>query len=645
MWTWVSNVQELGGKIMLKNSLAIVRPDLVAEWHPTKNGDLTPENVAAHSNKKVWWYLSYDDPKTGRHYDFEWEARVNNRVSGDAQCPFLTNNAVWPGYNDLASQYPQVAAEWNYSKNGMLTPENVSAQSKKKVWWILSYDDPYTKKHFEFEWQAVIANRTILQAGCPYMVGKKVWTGYNDLASRFPELIKEWHPEKNGNLNPEMILYSSNKKVWWKSHYTDPKSGKEFVFEWEARILDRTINGHGCPFIYGNRVWAGFNDLLSQYPEIAAEWHPEKNGDLTPDAITYGSHKVVWWLRIYYDPALKKTFKFEWKSSIKSRTLGKADCPYLTGRKLLIGYNDLASRFPELIKEWHPTKNGSLTPENVIYTSSDKVWWILSYDDPQTKKHFEFEWEASVNSRIKGCKCPYITGHAVWTGYNDLASRCPELLKEWDYEKNAPLTPDKIMYSSNKKVWWHKMYTDSTTGKSFDFSWKANVDSRAIGGCGCPYLSNRVWPGYNDLESCYPELSSQWDYERNYPLTPNRIAFGSTKKVWWILSYDDPQTKKHFDFKWSSSPNDRVNHDIICPYLTNRAVWPGYNDLVTLYPEIAAEWHPEKNKKTPDMVFGRSNNKKVWWKCCKCGCEWKTTVHSRTVMGSECPQCRKNYNK
>ena len=69
--------------------------------------------------------------------------------------------------------------------------------------------------------------------------------------------------------------------------------------------------------------------------------------------------------------------------------------------KLERGVNDLATLYPELAKEWHPTKNGVLTPNNIACGSNKKVWWLLLYDDPETGKHFDFEWEASIGNRIK----------------------------------------------------------------------------------------------------------------------------------------------------------------------------------------------------------------------------------------------------
>ena len=118
----------------VKNCLANLNPKLAAEWHPTKNGDLTPSDVTANSTKKVWWYYSYDDPNTGKHFDFEWQATVSSRSNGNG-CPFFTGKAVWKGYNDLGTVNPGLAAEWHPIKNRDLTPSDVTANSNKKVWW------------------------------------------------------------------------------------------------------------------------------------------------------------------------------------------------------------------------------------------------------------------------------------------------------------------------------------------------------------------------------------------------------------------------------------------------------------------------------------------------------------------------------
>ena len=119
----------------------------------------------------------------------------------------------------LAEARPDLAKEWNYEKNGDLKPEDVSCGSGKKVWWKLPYDvsDDYQVehlrgKHFDFEWEAAIYSRHNGKNGCPYLSGKAVWSGFNDLATINPELAAQWHPTKNGDLKPTQVTANAEKR-------------------------------------------------------------------------------------------------------------------------------------------------------------------------------------------------------------------------------------------------------------------------------------------------------------------------------------------------------------------------------------------------------------------------------------------------
>jgi hypothetical protein len=127
------------------------------------------------------------------------------------------------------------------------------------------------------------------------------------------------------------------------------------------------------------------NCLATKFPEIATEWHPTKNDDLTPYDVTAGSHKKVWW---------QDKKGHEWETDIKSRTsFLKRGCPYCTNRKACKD-NCLATKFPEIAAEWHYTKNDT-TPKNVLPGCGKKYWF-------QCKKGHE--WKATINSRTS-CKC------------------------------------------------------------------------------------------------------------------------------------------------------------------------------------------------------------------------------------------------
>lgn len=249
----------------------------------------------------------------------------------------------------LKTLAPILVAQWHPSKNGAFKPEQASAGSGKKVWWQCEAGH---------EWEATISARTSgARSGCPYCSGRRVIPGDNDFATHHPALALQWHPTKNKNLTPQQVTKSSGKKAWWLG---------ECGHEWEAVIASRASGG-GCPYCGTGLLLTGFNDLQTREPAVAAQWHPNKNDDLLPSQITSRSGKKVWWLG---------ECGHEWEQKISNRTALKQGCPYCVGQKVFSGQNDFAFHYPELAKEWHPTKNGILTPQQVSRKSSQRAWWL-----------------------------------------------------------------------------------------------------------------------------------------------------------------------------------------------------------------------------------------------------------------------------
>ena len=120
--------------------------------------------------------------------------------------PVCTGKKIIPGENDLQSQYPDIAAQWDQERNGLLKPDHIAPCANRKVWWRCGLGHVY---------QAAVAARTMSGSGCPYCSGKRVLAGFNDLATREPELARQWHPDLNGVLTPEMVTAGSHRKVWW----------------------------------------------------------------------------------------------------------------------------------------------------------------------------------------------------------------------------------------------------------------------------------------------------------------------------------------------------------------------------------------------------------------------------------------------
>ncbi len=132
-------------------------------------------------------------------------------------------------------------------------------------------------------------------------------------------------------------------------------------------------------------------NLQKLFSDLAKEWHPTKNDSLTPRDVTPNSGKKVWW-------RCSKNKSHEWGAIISDRNRGRG-CPYCAGRKARID-NCLKTVNPQLAKEWHPTKNDSLTPRDITPFSNKKVWWLCS-------KNQNHEWDAIINNRNVGRGCPY----------------------------------------------------------------------------------------------------------------------------------------------------------------------------------------------------------------------------------------------
>jgi hypothetical protein len=254
--------------------------------------------------------------------------------------------------------------EWHIEKNGIFDPKAVKPFSNKKVWWKCK------KNH---EWQAPIAKRS-KGAGCPFCKNRKFDTT-NNLSARFPKLIKEWDFFKNKNVSPEEVLPGSTRKVWWKC-----KKGHS----WLCRIDHRT-RGSNCPYCSGRYV-TGDTCLLKINPLLADEWHPVRNGTLTPEMVMPSAGKNVWW---------KCVKGHEWMAKVSERNRGFG-CPYCTGRKVCAD-NCLGNLRPDLAEQWHKKKNGKLTPFDVSTGCGKKVWW---------KCGSGHVWMTSVNHRNQGSGCP-----------------------------------------------------------------------------------------------------------------------------------------------------------------------------------------------------------------------------------------------
>jgi hypothetical protein len=446
------------------------------------------------------------------------------------------------------------------------------------------------------------------------------------LSETHPDLAKEAY-----GWDPKTVTAGSSKKLKWVC-------GKGHIFE---SITSNRSKGAGCGVCANYVIVAGINDLATLHPEVASQaygWDPNKVGA--------GSHKRLTW---------KCLQGHTWETSVKHRVNGTG-CPICDGQKIVMGINDLATTNPEMAKQaygWDPSK--------VLAKHHQKYSWICS---------FGHIWEATITARKGGSGCLVCTGKQVFTPHNSLSAIYPEIAGQahgWD--------PETVMWGSSKRKEWKC---------SKSHIWTSTVSGRTSGGAGCPFCSNqKVLSGFNDLQTSHPDLAKEafgWD--------PTTKIAGSNKKVSWVCSrmhrwdaviasralsgrgcpicsgskvlggFNDLQTT-HPDlakeaFGWDPTKESHGNSNMfswICPkghkykaridhrssgssnchYCSGHRVLKGFNDLQTIFPDLAKEamgWDPST------VTIGSGGKRK--WRC-KEGHSWITSVGDRQRTG--CPTC------
>lgn len=341
--------------------------------------------------------------------------------------------------------------------------------------------------------------------------------------------------------------------------------------------------------------------LIDEFPSLLSEWDYEKNESISPEKVAAKSGKKVWW---------KCAEGHSWEAAVFARANG-SKCPYCTGLYPIIGENDLATTNPEVVVEWDYEKN-LILPTQIKSGTNKKVWWKCSAGHC---------WEASIASRtILKTKCPFCSGLKAIPGENDLATTNPELANEWDYEKNKE-SIETVKSGSSKKAWWK-----CPIGHSYE----AVISARARLKSGCPYcVGQKPIQGVNDLATLRPDISKEWDNEKNKQLSPSDVNEGSSKKVWWRCS-------KGHSYEAIIASRTGPNHTG-CPYCAGQKVLEGFNDLETVFPNLAQEWCYEKNIGLTPRQITKGYNRKVWWKC-SLGHEYEAIIYNR-IEGANCPIC------
>lgn len=487
-------------------TLSAKYPLFAKEFHPTKNEGMKADKISSASKVNVWWQCLKDK-------SHEWQSPVANRVKKKAGCPYCDNRML-SKTNSLALNKPEIAKEFHLRLNYPLTPEEVVFCSPKPVYWKCSAGHEY---------RARILDRAVYGKGCtscsPMLRAKPL--------SRFKDLVKELHPTKNGDLDPAKVSSASEKKVWWQC----PQSKDH---EWEASPHYRAQVGTGCPFCANLKV-ARSNCLAKVRPDIAKELHPTKNGQITAKDVVPGSAKELWW-KCKHNP------RHIWQAPVYQRTRadgsGCPKCGTGVGGKIKSG-TVLAIAHPDVARDWHPTKNGNLTPEKVTAKSALKAWWRCSRNPKLT-------FAQEIGERVRR-GCTYCRIYK-----KSLKALFPKVAKRLHPTKNKGLYPDAVTASSSTVAWWICPVDSNHVYQSVI---KSVTKSAKNGTIGCPYCNGDMVDDSNSLAKLSPEIAAEWNYKRNGERTPKNVSTGSNYRAWWICK------EKH---EWQSPVYSRALQNSEC---------------------------------------------------------------------------------
>jgi len=397
----------------------------------------------------------------------------------------------------------------------------------------------------------------------------------NDLKTTHPTLA-----EQALGWDPSTITYSFSKKKTWLC-----PTGHQWEAPPNKRWSKATDSPTPCPECLNRGRSTSKLSLSDANPAIASEafgWNPDDYGEKSSKSLTW-----------------KCSIGHEYQSSIAKRLRGDG-CPYCSNRRVIKGFNDLQTIFPDVASEAH-----NWDPRTVTARSHKKVEWICS------EKH---TWEQKIYVRtVQGSGCPTCANLIILPGFNDLKTLFPEIAEEaygWD--------PSKVGAGSTKKLEW-KCKNGHIISKTPD----SRVQARNSASRGCGYCSGKIVElGLTDLKTKYPKIASEalgWN--------PSNFSPGSGSKQEW---------KCQRGHVYERRIRERVAGQA-CPFCSNHKLLPGFNDMATTNPILAREafgWDPT-------TVFESGKNP-LKWKC-KSGHVWELPPNGRrnhrTGQISQCPYC------
>lgn len=463
------------------------------------------------------------------------------------------------------------------------------------------------------------------------------------LFDKRPELLLEWDSEANDGIDLQSIgAWSKGVNYGWRCAQDH---------SWRATAYTRS-SGENC-----RACLRALGPLSLESYEFMEEWSPVNRA---ASSYTHLSTEVVYWNC--------KLCSNSWKCMVYSRVKGAASCPYCAGKE--ISERDFFEIVELLASSFSGANPMNLSELRVEWKRTLAIW--LCADEPHS-------YEATIQKKLTLKGCPYCSNRRLLPGFNDLPSALPAVYSEWS-PKNT-LDPHSLLVSSRERVLW------LCSKESCKHEWISPVVHRR-NGSGCPRCSvsgpravnfelsvasssavmeywdeaaNRLSPehigkGSHQAISLVCKLSHRWEesarkvvsraerLNRNRAESLKRDGVGAQTEA-------RPQTENHFKGQEESRAKSfagtevpLLTADSICPYCSGEVLLQGFNDLKTIYPKIAAQWHPQLNGKRLPTDCLPSSYERVWW-LCEQGHTMSRLIAYRTLRYNECSYCTGGSSK
>lgn len=569
-------------------------PEVARDWDVAGNGGVLASQVAWRSSLLASWLCH----RCGHRGENTIAGRTQIFLKrggeyGCRRCSIKRRDRPRPG-KSLAEVWPDKAAEFDTERNAPWTPADLTTGSSRKMYWRC------TAGLGHGSYLQMVSNRR--KSGCPACANRVV-TGSNSLQAVAPDIAAQWHPAKNGDLQPSDVVAGANQRVWWRCVRGH---------EWQAYVSTRVHQGTRCPSCSQRHrsgaeiaLFAELHEVLVPHLGTGAVRRDQRIRNVEErigrcDVLVVVQERVV---VVEYDGAYwhRNRIKADRKKGLAVRRAGHSMIRVREAPLGVLHEDDIVVT---------PGADAHVAAVAVLKRMLQSGW----LPDELTQVVEDY---AASGKRVGTVLCTTVLADVEHEdrGADSLAVTHSELAAQWDLEANGNLTPRHVTSGSYSLVWWTCPLGDSYQA----------APAERVRGRGCPVCSGKQVTSRNSLAACRPDIAAGYSPEN--PKPADQVTVGTHTLVMWRCA-----ACAH---RWKASVKSRTRLGAGCPACAGMVATATVN-LAAVYPAVAATWHSDRNGELrPNLVRPRSN-KIVWWLCPACDKPFEAQVSERAIAKFLC---------